>query len=193
MQYVYFFRQVNSPYVKIGKASNDINDRFCAFKTYAPLGAYIVGYIECDNCHFLEKSIHLKYSEKRLKGEFFSLTDDEVYSEINIHNPDFSIMVSYIKQFMLETGITCNQILSLVKSKYENTINQKYKYSDNEKFIELLKSLSGNRLTNYELVELFIENGFEVETISFGKYLKSLGYENKAAKIGGIVKRVYLL
>lgn len=83
---VYFFRHVGLEPIKIGYSQNEspIN-RFNQFKTYAPFGAEIVGFIQTDEARDIESKLHLKYISKRLDGEWFLISEEEVKNEINFY------------------------------------------------------------------------------------------------------------
>jgi len=77
--FVYFFRQIDTPYVKIGFTCQEtVHSRFTIFKMYAPSGAEIEGVIKTSNAADLEKNIHIELKSLRSKGEFFSITKDQV-------------------------------------------------------------------------------------------------------------------
>lgn len=83
---VYFFRHVGLNPVKIGYSENESPiDRFNQFKTYAPFGSEILGFIIISNAKELETSLHRKYTSKRLNGEWFDITEEEVNSEVEFH------------------------------------------------------------------------------------------------------------
>jgi hypothetical protein len=83
---VYFFRHVGLEPVKIGYSSNNNPiKRFNQFKTYAPYGAEILGFIQSDDAKELETLLHKKYALKRLDGEWFNLTVSEVNDIINLY------------------------------------------------------------------------------------------------------------
>jgi hypothetical protein len=90
---VYFFRHIGLTPIKIGYSENEspIN-RFNQFKTYAPYGSEIIGFIIISDAKDLESFLHRKYASKRLSGEWFELTEEEVNREI-----DFYTNVSDIK------------------------------------------------------------------------------------------------
>jgi len=80
---VYFFRHIGLTPVKIGFSDNESPiGRFNQFKTYAPYGSEILGFIICCNANKLESELHRKFSSKRLSGEWFDITDNQVESEI---------------------------------------------------------------------------------------------------------------
>lgn len=94
---VYFFKHKGIRPIKIGYSSNPTPiDRFEQFKTYAPFGAEIIGFIETNEAKSLETSLHLKYKEKRLNGEWFNISIDDVKMEIKIHSySEYKDMVEY--------------------------------------------------------------------------------------------------
>jgi hypothetical protein len=193
MEYVYFFREVNRPYVKIGMARNDINDRFQSFKCYAPLGAYIVGYIETKDCCKLEKQLHEKFKDKRLKGEFFNLTDDEVYAEINLHNKSFGQIIYLLNDLMNIHGISSKDIYEIVLEKFtKEHLKRQVKQPDPE-LILFLEKHRGEFLTSTEIIEMLFLDGYEINSYNLGLKLKELGYVNKNKRIGGILKKRYIL
>ena len=83
---VYFFRHIGLTPVKIGYSENQspIN-RFNQFKTYAPYGSEILGFIMIQDAKELETALHAKYASKRLDGEWFELTEEEVNREIDFY------------------------------------------------------------------------------------------------------------
>ena len=193
MEYVYFFREVNRPYVKIGLSRNDIDNRFCQFKTYAPLGAYIVGYIETNDCIKLEKDLHIKYKDKRLSGEFFNMTDDEVYAEINIHNKSFGQIIYLLNDLMNIHGITSKDIYEIVLEKFtKEHLKRQVKQPDPE-LVLFLEANKGKFLTSTEIIDELHLNGYEINNYNLGLKLKELGYINKNKRIDGILKKRYLL
>lgn len=84
---VYFFRHIGLTPVKIGYSESEspIN-RFTQFKTYAPYGSEIIGFIQTYAAKEIETKLHRKYASLRLDGEWFELTDDQVQSEIDFYS-----------------------------------------------------------------------------------------------------------
>ena len=90
---VYFFRHIGLSPIKIGYSENESPiDRFNQFKTYAPYGSEILGFVIISDAKELETLLHKKHASKRLSGEWFELTEDEVKKEI-----DFYTKVSDVK------------------------------------------------------------------------------------------------
>lgn len=83
---VYFFRHVGLTPIKIGYSESESPiHRFNQFKTYAPYGSEILGFIIISDAKELETILHRKYVSKRLNGEWFEITEKEVESEIEFY------------------------------------------------------------------------------------------------------------
>lgn len=84
---VYFFRHIGLSPVKIGYSTNEspIN-RFNQFKTYAPYGSEILGFIQTKESKELEYKLHTKYASKRIAGEWFEITEEEVNREVDFYS-----------------------------------------------------------------------------------------------------------
>lgn len=79
---VYFIRQRNGGPTKIGFAT-DVNARLAALQTAHAQPLHVAGVwpgATSDD----EKRLHAKFADKRLSGEWFDLTDDEL--EVAIHD-----------------------------------------------------------------------------------------------------------
>jgi len=87
---VYFFRHIGLSPIKIGYSENEspIN-RFNSFKTYAPYGSEILGFIIISDAKEIESHLHKKYANKRLQGEWFDLSEEDVKKEIDFFTPFF--------------------------------------------------------------------------------------------------------
>jgi len=84
---VYFFRHLGLPPVKIGYSNHPSPiKRFEQFKTYAPFGCELLGFISSEEAKSLEKTLHFKFKDKRLKGEWFDITKKDVESEIEYYS-----------------------------------------------------------------------------------------------------------
>ena len=83
---VYFFRHVGLDPIKIGYSSNSSPiKRFNQFKTYAPFGAEIIGFIQTDEAKEIETKLHQKYANKRLDGEWFLISEKQCNLEIDFY------------------------------------------------------------------------------------------------------------
>ena len=84
---VYFFKHVGLSPIKIGFSTNESPlSRFEQFRTYAPFGAELVGFIRTYEPLELETILHAKYALKRLKGEWFDITNADVEREIELYS-----------------------------------------------------------------------------------------------------------
>ena len=63
---VYFFKHIGLTPIKIGYSENESPfNRFTQFKTYAPYGSEILGFIIISDAKELETLLHKKYASKR--------------------------------------------------------------------------------------------------------------------------------
>ena len=86
---VYFLKHRNFNPIKIGYSSKETpSERFEQFKTYAPFGGEMLGFILSDDAQKLEKKIHEKYKDKRLLGEWFDIDVTDVDREIILNSTD---------------------------------------------------------------------------------------------------------
>jgi hypothetical protein len=84
---VYFFKHIGLDPIKIGYSTNQspIN-RFESFKTYAPFGAELIGFIMTEKSKELETLLHQKFSAKRLSGEWFNISKEEALECISLYS-----------------------------------------------------------------------------------------------------------
>lgn len=89
---VYFFKHKNIEGIKIGY-SLDLSPikRFNQFKIYAPFGALMLGFIESYDAKKLETKLHKKYSDKRMEGEWFNISINEVNDIIDFYSTENNI------------------------------------------------------------------------------------------------------
>ena len=73
---VYFLRADNG-LTKIGRTMN-MGQRFKVFSTHLPYELEVVRLIHSDNCHELERRLHLRFADKRVRGEWFNVTQDDI-------------------------------------------------------------------------------------------------------------------
>lgn len=76
---VYFFKHNGIKPIKIGMSKHDFpSERFRQMKTYSPFGAKIIRVIKTNNPESLERDFHDIYDSKRLLGEWFDLSDEDL-------------------------------------------------------------------------------------------------------------------
>ena len=78
--YVYFIQINGLQPIKIGYTTDlKGTDRFDSAKTYAPFGLTYVAHIFSYNVVKLERELHKKFADKRLKGEWFDINQAQAY------------------------------------------------------------------------------------------------------------------
>lgn len=142
---VYFFRHIGLTPVKIGYSENEspIN-RFNQFKTYAPYGSEILGFIIISNAKEIETLLHNKFASKRLSGEWFELTEEDVLKEI-----DFYTNISDIKNrndFQIAWAKEIENRKNNIKNDIENNVSDTYK-NKKEKFLKKYSLNKGLNIT----------------------------------------------
>jgi hypothetical protein len=138
---VYFFRHIGLTPVKIGYSENEspIN-RFNQFKTYAPYGSEIMGFIQTYDAKDLESKLHRKFASLRLEGEWFELTDEQVQSEINIHSSieDVQERNEFQKEWAIRLDLKRSKILDIqnfANTTKENKKHVFFKMYANDKYV----------------------------------------------------------
>ena len=74
--YVYFLRNSGTEQVKIGRTKN-IDNRIKQLQTGNSGKLFYDFYIETSNSNLLEKTLHKKFSDKRIRGEWFKISQNE--------------------------------------------------------------------------------------------------------------------
>lgn len=161
---VYFFKHIGLDPIKIGYSSNESPiGRFDQFKTYAPFGAELLGFIITPYAKDLETKMHKKYKTKRLKGEWFDLSIKDVENEIKFHSDieDARIknefQIAWAKENNTISNID-NNLYSFISSK-RNIPNNKLAIIVIKKFpniskLEIALSLGISRTTLYKYIKL---------------------------------------
>jgi len=78
---VYFVAEKTNDVIKIG-VSNQIQRRLGQLQTANANELELMGWIVSENDYLTEKSLHRKYDSKRERGEWFSITQDDVLREL---------------------------------------------------------------------------------------------------------------
>lgn len=83
--YIYVLKDVEiSGYYKIGKTKKPI-ERMKAFGVYLPFATELIHVIKCHSADEVERSLHRQYADKRQRGEWFALTDEDVAAIKLVH------------------------------------------------------------------------------------------------------------
>lgn len=152
---VYFFKHVGLNPVKIGYSTNESPiDRFNQFKTYAPYGSEILGFVILSNPKEIETLLHKKYASKRLNGEWFELTEIEVQNEIKFYT-DISIIeernefqIAWANHINNKKNNLKKELFSLTKeSKEKVTFKKLYENEPNLNRTKTAKKLGVTRKT----------------------------------------------
>jgi len=82
MGYVYLLNASNTNHYKIGVTKKDVNKRVKQLQTGNANEIIVINQYESDNYNKLEGWMHRKFSSRRVEGEWFELSDDDVLSFI---------------------------------------------------------------------------------------------------------------
>lgn len=120
---VYFFKHVGLSPIKIGYSQNESPiKRFEQFKTYAPFGAMLIGFIRTERAKELETELHQKYARDRVKGEWFEISEEEVnkcikfYSNLQDIEEINNFQIAFAKKINFDKRIILFKILSIEKT-----------------------------------------------------------------------------
>ena len=98
--YVYFIKNgKDSKYVKVG-ATSDVGNRIFSYKTSFEKGVFLLGYIKTNNPFLLEKEIHEIFKEQRYRGEFFKISNQQLYTIKEVF--DLNVKNDYVKNKNIE-------------------------------------------------------------------------------------------
>lgn len=83
--YIYILKDTEiSGYYKIGKTRKP-HERMKAFGVHLPFAAELIHVIECYSADEVERRLHGQFADKRKRGEWFALTDEDVAALKLIH------------------------------------------------------------------------------------------------------------
>ena len=156
---VYFFRHISLEPIKIGYSQNPSPyKRFNQFKTYAPFGAEIVGFIQTEIAKEIESKLHQKYSSKRLEGEWFNITDDEVDNEIKFYSSIEEVRAKNEFQIEWAKHLSKTSDGGILSEYYKSLSNKEkviYNYEQNKDFnrSNLAKELNLSRSMIYRYLK----------------------------------------
>lgn len=180
---VYFFRHIGLTPVKIGYSNNESPmNRFEQFKTYAPYGSELVGFIVCENSKELETIFHERFSFARLKGEWFEITDEDVEKVVSFYSNiedikeknEFEIAWAKKKRESTEFKIAMEEFILIFNTKFSVEETASFNVKNVLSMKEMMSELG---VTKKDLKRI-IEN-YDLKYSSY--------------RINGIVKRGFLL
>jgi hypothetical protein len=79
--YVYLIQELNDGNFKIGRTRNP-NNRLETFGVTLPAKVDYICLIPTENTHLLERKLHRQFARRRVAGEWFALSDEDVASVI---------------------------------------------------------------------------------------------------------------
>lgn len=180
---VYFFKHIGLNPIKIGFTLNPSPiSRFNSFKTYAPHGSQLVGFIQTENPLQLERDLHDKFSEFRLNGEWFNVSEDVIDEVIRVHSAIEDVKHKSLFQEEYAKRIHRN---SLKKSDFQERI-----YS---LFNEMFTTSSMSTAEPIVYSQLQLAKLFGVQRSDIRIFLEREGIKRKIYKIKGVVYNGYLL
>lgn len=190
MGYIYLFKQKGTQLTKIGMTdSDDVTSRFNMFKMYSPHGAEITLTIQTNNPFEVEKKIHRQYSHKRVGGEFFNLSPEEINDIEKLYRgSDTSNLRSLFEEWISDPK---NDIIKL-QSVFEQA--KKSPPPQSQKIISFLKeNYLGMNLTSTEIQRLLADHlAIFINSVPLGFILKS-AFERKSEKRSGMSQKVYMV
>jgi hypothetical protein len=188
-EFIYFVKMVGIEAIKIGKTSGDsIQTRVDQLKTGAPLGIELIGFFETKESHKKEKQLHQRFAAHRLKGEWFSITENHVkmiLKEENINHDEFILRVKN----WIDNGGDKKIIEIIISNK-----NETKEYHKDNFDIEFLDSIQVFLNTNNGDISRFILKDFHQELIlhnkifqkvsnkKLGFLMTKLGYKSKIVR-----------
>jgi hypothetical protein len=167
---VYFFRHIGLTPVKIGYSTNESPiERFNQFKTYAPYGSEILGFVILSNAKEIETLLHQKYCNKRLSGEWFEITIDDVQKEVNFYSniSDIEERNNFQIAWAKEINNKKNKIVEDLKKERKNTPKKElffklYETNKNLNRWHTADDLQVSRKTIHDWIKLY-ENKFNTK------------------------------
>ena len=113
---IYFVKHKGLDPIKIGMSNyNNPFHRIGDMETASPFGIELLGFVKTDNPLKLEKKYHSKFSSSRIKGEWFSIPIEQVYSILEYHNG--KNVISQLASFIEELQISPREALELIAKK----------------------------------------------------------------------------
>jgi hypothetical protein len=180
---VYFFRHIGLSPVKIGYSNNESPlKRFESFKTYAPYGAELLGFIMTKESKELETILHERFSANRLKGEWFEISKEDVEKVVSFYSNIEDIKEK--NEFEIEWS--------------KKIANRNLIFSENQ--IDISEFNKKFNTTNYDgqFKRIVINQGelmeiFNCNRLNITKVLDFFNVVKSSHRVGSTIKKGYLL
>ena len=173
MSCVYFIKHRNMKAVKIGFTQEDNPDkRIRDFEVASPFGIVNLGYIITDDAKQLEKKLHELYSDLHIKGEWYELSDDEVYAIIARHKYSNMGDLEQIRKLCEKWKITPRELNGLLQKHVEG-IKDFPLVTDEKTFLETIFTIH-HRLKTGHTPNYFKENSYDNSYLNKGYYLENI-------------------
>ena len=178
---VYFIKHVSLSPIKIGFSLNPSPiDRFDQFKTFAPYGAELIGFIITENSKKLESELHKKFASKKLNGEWFDISIEEAKNCIDFYSNIEDIQE--MNNFQIAWAKNVKDI-NTVNDFYNNVFNNQFSIVKDDIFC--IKTI----LNQKELMDMFNVSKEEIK-----EFVKTTKLQYKAFNINsGFIKKGYCI
>ena len=97
--------QSESGHYKIGKSTGDPSKRVRSLQTGSPFDLTLILKIKSSNCHRLEADIHDRFASKRIRGEWFTLSTDDLIWLSLAHSADPDCVIDDSWEGICESAI----------------------------------------------------------------------------------------
>ena len=152
---VYFVKHKGLDPIKIGMSthSNPFH-RIQSMETSSPFGMELLGFVKTDNPLILEKKYHSKFSSSRIKGEWFSIPVEQIYSILEHHNG--KNVISQIASFIEELQISPREALKLItKRKIVSDIPKCLNVDFTSIYSTLVETANSSWVSKKELIDQY--------------------------------------
>lgn len=180
---VYFFKHVGLSPIKIGYTTHlSPIGRFEQFKTYAPYGAELIGFIRTFEAKILETKLHERFANRRLNGEWFDISIDEANNTIKFYSGIEDVQEMNNFQVAWARSLEPKLILDKIYSDIADVFNNKYSLSPIEKSTKVI-------VQKKEICELL-----SCDLSSLNNFVKSINLTYTSHRLGNYeFKKGYLL
>jgi len=190
--FVYLFSQNDTTYYKIGMTTSDsVKSRFASFCTYSPNGANIDLIIPTTNPLKIEKELHKKFSHKRLHGEFFNLSNEDIDVIKKTYLNKFQTKLKNCFDLLYEKCITEDveeydalNIIRHVKYLIDKPIDKKKALNKDDFMSPIFTYMENLNLKEMDVAPVDIQEKFypEISTHKISRILSEYGFQKNGVK-----------